>query len=144
MKPPDFNSRKKYPAVVQIHGGPRVLYGNAFFHEFQFLAALGFVICYSNPRGSQGYGEKFAAGNHKDWGNVDYKDIMAGVDYLGKKPYVDSKRLGVTGGSYGGYMTNWIVGHTNRFKAAITQRSVVDLKTLLLAGEFSADSGPEL
>lgn len=144
MKPPDFNSRKKYPAVVQIHGGPRVLYGNAFFHEFQFMAALGFVIFYSNPRGSQGYGEKFAAGNHKDWGNADYKDIMAGVDYLCKKPYVDSKRLGVTGGSYGGYMTNWIVGHTNRFKAAITGRSVVNFISFFGSSDIGYDDYREL
>ncbi len=139
IKPPNFNPKKKYPAIVEIHGGPRVLYGNAFFHEFQFLTALGFVVFYSNPRGSQGYGEKFAGGNHKDWGNVDYKDIMAGVDFLCMKPYVDAKRLGVTGGSYGGYMTNWIVGHTHRFRAAITGRSVVNLVSFFGSSDFGFD-----
>lgn len=143
LKPPNFKARRKYPAIVEIHGGPRTQYGNTFFHEFQLLAAKGYVVFYSNPRGSQGYGEEFAGAIVKDWGNLDYKDIMAGVDYLITKPYVESKRLGVTGGSYGGYMTNWIVGHTNRFKAAVTQRSVVNLVSFLGSSDFGYDDHRE-
>jgi dipeptidyl aminopeptidase/acylaminoacyl peptidase len=126
MKPPDFKPNRKYPAIVQIHGGPRTQYGFSFFHEFQLLAARGYVVFFSNPRGSQGYGEAFAGAIVGDWGNLDYKDVMVGTDELVKKPFVDPKRVGVTGGSYGGFMTNWIVGHTNRYRAAITGRSVVN------------------
>jgi len=129
LKPPGFKPTRKYPAIVEIHGGPRTQYGYTFFHEMQLLAAQGYVVFYCNPRGSQGYGEKFSGAIVNDWGNADYKDIMAGVEYLKKKKYINTKRLGVTGGSYGGYMTNWIIGHTNQFKAAVTQRSVVDLRS---------------
>jgi dipeptidyl aminopeptidase/acylaminoacyl peptidase len=127
LKPPNFNPKKKYPAIVEVHGGPRVQYGYVFMHEMQYLAGKGYVIFFCNPRGGQGYGEKFAGANVADWGNIDYKDIMAGTDYLCTKPYVDKNRVGITGGSYGGYMTNWVVGHTQRFKAAVTQRSISNL-----------------
>jgi dipeptidyl aminopeptidase/acylaminoacyl peptidase len=127
IKPPNFNPKRKYPAVVEVHGGPRVQYGNVFMYEFQYLAAKGYVVFYCNPRGSQGYGEKFAGCIVKAWGTYDYQDVMAGTDFLISKPYADKSRIGITGGSYGGYMTNWVVGHTNRFKAAVTQRSVVNL-----------------
>jgi dipeptidyl aminopeptidase/acylaminoacyl peptidase len=126
MKPAHFKPGRKYPAIVQIHGGPRAQYGVSFFHEFQLLAARGYVVFFSNPRGSQGYGEAFAGSIVGDWGNLDYQDIMAGTDLLCGKPYVNSRKVGVTGGSYGGFMTNWIVGHTSRFAAAITGRSVVN------------------
>jgi len=126
LKPPRMQKRK-YPAIVEIHGGPRMQYGNVFFHEFQLLTANGYVVFYTNPRGSQGRGEAFAGAIKGNWGELDYKDIMAGVDYLVKRQYVDPKKLGVTGGSYGGYMTNWIIGHTDRFKAAVTQRSLSNL-----------------
>lgn len=127
LKPPGFRTGRRYPAIVEIHGGPRAQYGFTFFHEMQMLAAKGYVVFYCNPRGSQGRGKDFAAAIVNAWGTVDYEDIMAGTDWLMRQPYVDTKRVGVTGGSYGGYMTNWIVGHTNRFKAAVTQRSVVSL-----------------
>jgi len=130
MKPPDFSPRRKYPSVLEIHGGPRVQYGNSFFHEFQVLAAAGFVVYFSNPRGGQGYGEKHADTITNAWGTVDFDDCMAFADYMEAKPYINKKRMGVTGGSYGGYMTNWIVGHTNRFAAAITQRSVVNMESM--------------
>jgi dipeptidyl aminopeptidase/acylaminoacyl peptidase len=93
-------------------------------HEFFYLAAQGYVVYFCNPRGSQGYGEKHAGIIWNNWGTIDYEDLMACADFMARKPYIDSKRMGVTGGSYGGYMTNWIVGHTDRFKAAVTQRSV--------------------
>jgi dipeptidyl aminopeptidase/acylaminoacyl peptidase len=127
LKPPAVAPDRKYPLILSIHGGPRAMYGNAFFHEFQALAAKGYVVLYANPRGSQGYGEKFADAITADWGNVDYKDLMAAADAASKLPYVDASRMGVCGGSYGGFMTNWIVGHTERFKAAVTERSLSNL-----------------
>lgn len=127
MKPFNFKKNRKYPAIVEVHGGPRAQYGNTLFHEMQYLAAKGYVVFYCNPRGSQGYGERFTKAIVGDWGTVDYEDVMAGTDYLCSLPYVNPKRVGITGGSYGGYMTSWVVGHTNRFKAAVTQRSVTNL-----------------
>jgi dipeptidyl aminopeptidase/acylaminoacyl peptidase len=127
LKPPGFDASRKYPLILQIHGGPRAQYGNAFFHEFQLLAAEGYLVLYTNPPGSQGYGEAFAGSIREDWGNRDYADLMKSVDEACRLPFVDATRLGVCGGSYGGYMTNWIVGHTDRFKAAITMRSVTNL-----------------
>jgi len=115
---------KQSPIVLEIHGGPRTAYGHCFMLEFQLLAANGFVVAYTNPRGSAAYGEEFASAIPKNWGDRDYRDIMESADYLVKIGVADPGRLGVTGGSYGGYMTNWIVGHTDRFKAAVTQRSI--------------------
>ena len=141
LKPPNADRGRKYPMVLEIHGGPRIQYGACFFHEFQVLAGAGFYVLFSNPRGAQGYGEAFTRSIVQDWGGPDYEDLMRVVDEaLRRYPEIDPERLGVTGGSYGGYMTNWIVGHTDRFKAAVTHRSVVDIKTLLLAGDFSDDS----
>lgn len=140
MKPTNFKPGRKYPATVQIHGGPRAQYGFSFFHEFQLLAARGYVVYFSNPRGSQGYGEAFAGAIVGDWGNLDYQDVMAGTDYLCAKPYINPKKIGVTGGSYGGFMTNWIVGHTNRYAAAITGRSVVNQYSM----SGSSDIGHEV
>lgn len=114
--------RGRRPLILEIHGGPHALYGNAFFHEFQVLSAQGYHVVYSNPRGSKGYGERFCGEIAGGWGNLDYQDLMAAVDLIVQRPDVDAERLGVAGGSYGGFMTNWIVGHTDRFKAAITMR----------------------
>ena len=130
VKPPDFDPHRKYPLILEIHGGPHTQYGNAFFHEFQFLAARGYVVLYTNPRGSKGYGEAFTAAIRGDWGEPEMNDFMAGIDYVIAQGYVDPERLGVTGGSYGGFMTNWIVGHTDRFKAAVTQRSVTNMMSM--------------
>ena len=127
LKPPDFDPHRKYPLILQIHGGPHTQYGNAFFHEFQFLAARGYVVLYTNPRGSKGYGEAFTAAIRGDWGTPELGDLMAGVDYAVARGYVNPERLGVTGGSYGGFMTNWVVSHTDRFKAAVTQRCVTNM-----------------
>ncbi|MEZ5360371.1 MAG: S9 family peptidase [Candidatus Zixiibacteriota bacterium] len=139
VTPPNFSKTKKYPGLLEIHGGPRAQYGFTFYHEMLYLASQGFVVFYTNPRGGQGRGETFAGTIVGDWGTIDYSDCMAAADYLEKLPYVNGKRMGVTGGSYGGYMTNWIVGHTNRFKAAVTQRSVVDLKSFFGSSDIGYD-----
>jgi len=131
VTPPRFNRKRKYPAILEIHGGPRVQYGFTFFHEMNYLASKGYVVFYTNPRGGSGRGETFAAAISGGWGEIDYFDCMAAADYLESRPFVNAKRMGVTGGSYGGYMTNWIVGHTNRFRAAVTQRSVVNLESFV-------------
>jgi dipeptidyl aminopeptidase/acylaminoacyl peptidase len=123
MKPRAYRGGR-VPAVIEIHGGPRTAYGHCFMFEFQLLAANGFAVVFTNPRGSTAYGEKFAATILANYGDRDYKDIMEALDYLIKARVVDETRLGVAGGSYGGYMTNWIVGHTDRFKAAVTERSI--------------------
>jgi dipeptidyl aminopeptidase/acylaminoacyl peptidase len=125
MKPAGWEAGKKYPMVLSIHGGPAGMYGFDWFHEFQVYAARGWAVFFTNPRGSTGYGEKFERGIEMNWGANDYADVMAGVDaILAKYAWIDRDRLGVTGGSYGGYLTNWIVSHTNRFKAAVTLRSI--------------------
>jgi dipeptidyl aminopeptidase/acylaminoacyl peptidase len=125
VKPVGWQPGKKYPMVLVIHGGPEGMFGVDWYHEFQVYAAKGYAVFFCNPRGSTGYGEKFERGEINNWGGMDYQDFMAGVDAALKQyPWVDSDDLGVTGGSYGGYMTNWIVGHTNRFKAAVALRSV--------------------
>jgi len=125
MRPADAPKGGRIPTVLEIHGGPHAAYGNAFFHEFQLLCAQGYGVIYLNPRGSQGYGQAFTAATRHDWGGKDYADLMRGVDYcLATFPWIDPDRLGVAGGSYGGFMTNWIVGHTPRFRAAVTMRSI--------------------
>jgi dipeptidyl aminopeptidase/acylaminoacyl peptidase len=127
MPPVGYQPGYQYPAILEIHGGPHSAYGEAFFHEFQVLAALGYAVVFTNPRGSQGYGQAFTSATRNDWGGRDYEDIMAGLDAaLARFPFLDAERLGVAGGSYGGYMTNWIVGHTTRFKAAVTMRSIAN------------------
>lgn len=124
MKPVDFEEGKKYPAILNIHGGPKTVYGEIFFHEMQYWANEGYVVFFCNPRGSDGRGNEFADIRGK-YGTIDYEDIMNFTDLvLEKYPFIDGERLGVAGGSYGGFMTNWIIGHTNRFKAAVSQRSI--------------------
>jgi len=127
MKPVGFEPGRKYPMILQIHGGPHAMYSNAMMHEFQLMAARGYVVVYTNPRGSAGYGEDFTTYTHMAWGEKDMPDVMAAVDWAIEQGYVDENRLGVTGGSYGGYMTLWVIGHTDRFKAAVTQRCVSNL-----------------
>lgn len=131
LKPPFFQETEKYPLVLEIHGGPHAVYGNCYHHEFQCLAANGYVVLYTNPRGSHGYGEKFVQACVGDWGGKDYEDLMKAVDFVETLPYIDKRQEFVTGGSYGGIMTNWIVGHTNRFKAAVTQRSICNLHSMM-------------
>jgi dipeptidyl aminopeptidase/acylaminoacyl peptidase len=125
VKPLGWQEGRKYPLILSIHGGPAAMYGVDWFHEFQVYAAKGWAVFYANPRGSTGYGQKFERGIENEWGGKDYVDVMNGVEaVLQKHPWVDRDRLGVTGGSYGGFLTNWIVGHTNLFKAAVTLRSL--------------------
>ena len=125
VKPLGWQPGKKYPMVLVIHGGPEEMFGVDWFHEFQVYAAKGWAVFFCNPRGSTGYGEKFERGVINNWGSMDYQDVMAGVDAAIKQyPWIDTNMLGVTGGSYGGYLTNWIVSHTNRFKAAVTLRAI--------------------
>ncbi|HEY3025632.1 MAG TPA: S9 family peptidase [Pyrinomonadaceae bacterium] len=127
VKPIAFQEGKKYPLILSVHGGPAGMYGVDWYHEFQVYAAKGYAVLFTNPRGSTGYGQKFERAIVNEWGGKDYVDVMNGVDEALKRyPWIDADRLGVTGGSYGGFMTNWIVGHTDRFKAAVTLRSVVN------------------
>src|SRR5690606_26878106 len=126
LKPPSFDASKKYPLIVEIHGGPHTAYGNTYTHEFQWMAAKGYVVLYTNPRGSSNYGQEFGNIIQYRYPGDDAKDIMAGVDWLLKQGYVDAGRMGVTGGSGGGLLTNWIVTPTTRFKAAVSQRDISD------------------
>jgi dipeptidyl aminopeptidase/acylaminoacyl peptidase len=125
MKPVGWQAGRKYPMILTIHGGPAGQFGFDWYHEFQVYASHGWAVFFTNPRGSTGYGEQFERGIELNWGGNDYVDVMNGVDaILAKYSWIDQDRLGVTGGSYGGFMTNWIVSHTNRFKAAVTLRSI--------------------
>jgi dipeptidyl aminopeptidase/acylaminoacyl peptidase len=138
MKPRGFAARKKYPLVLEVHGGPEAMYSWSFFHEFQLLAARGYGVLFTNPRGSKGYGEAFTARIFADWGNQDYFDCMAAVDAATALGWVDARRLGVTGGSYGGFMTAWLVGHTDRFAAAVATRGCYNFSSFY----GTSDIGP--
>lgn len=126
LKPRDFDPKKSYPGILDIHGGPKTVYGEVFYHEMQFWANEGYFVFFCNPRGGDGRGNEFADLRGK-YGSIDYDDIMAFCDEVQTKyPQLDKKRLAVTGGSYGGFMTNWIIGHTDRFAAAASQRSIAN------------------
>ena len=128
LKPQDHDPDRLYPTVMEIHGGPHAQYGWTFFHELQVLAGMGYVVFYMNPRGSDGYGERFRRDVVRDWAGKDYIDLMSSLDQVIERTgYIDTNRLGVGGGSYGGYMTNWIIGQTNRFSAAVAMRSISNL-----------------
>lgn len=137
LKPPGFDARKKYPSILEIHGGPLTQYGKLFMHEFYYLAANGYVVYFCNPRGGRGYGESHAGAIWGAWGTVDYADLMAFADYMEQQPYIDRERMGVTGGSYGGYMTLWIIGHTDRFRAAVAQRVVSNFVSMWGSSDFN-------
>ena len=143
LKPHDFDANRTYPLVVEIHGGPNTQYGYGFFHEMQMLAAEGYVVLYTNPRGSCGYGYEFADAVRGAWGEKDSYDILNGIDTLLKRGYIDEQRLGVTGGSYGGFMTNWLIGHDQRFKVAITDRCVSNIASMFGASDVGWDLGYE-
>jgi dipeptidyl aminopeptidase/acylaminoacyl peptidase len=136
MKPIDYIEPRRYPAVLEIHGGPHTQYGWAFFHEFQLLAAQGYAVVYSNPRGSKGYGEEFCKAIQGDWGNKDWDDIQTVTRWMQHQPYIHPGQMSVMGGSYGGYMTNWVIGHTNDFRCAITDRCVSNMVSMAGNSDF--------
>ena len=125
MRPVGFREDERYPLILTIHGGPHAMYGETFFHEFQILAGKGYGILYVNPRGSLGYGQTFVNAVRGDYGGNDMRDLMHALDVIiEREPWIDASRLAVMGGSYGGFMTNWIIGHSDRFRVAITDRSI--------------------
>jgi dipeptidyl aminopeptidase/acylaminoacyl peptidase len=136
LKPPGFDASKKYPLILEIHGGPHSAYGHTFTHEFQWMAAKGYVVLFTNPRGSSNYGQEFGNIIQFRYPGDDHKDLMAGVDEILKKGYVDEARMGVTGGSGGGLLTNWVVTQTTRFKAAVSQRDISDWTNFWYTSDF--------
>jgi len=136
LKPPDFDSSKKYPLILEIHGGPHAAYGNVYTHEFQWMAAKGYVVLFTNPRGSTSYGQEFGNIIQYHYPGDDFKDLMAGVDELLKRGYIDANRMGVTGGSGGGLLTNWTITQTQRFKAAVAQRDIADWYGFWFTADF--------
>jgi dipeptidyl aminopeptidase/acylaminoacyl peptidase len=137
QKPPDFDPQKKYPLILNIHGGPHAAYGWVFDHEFQWMAAKGYIVLYVNPRGSTSYGQEFGNIIQYHYPGDDYRDLMAGVDELLKRGYVDPKKLGVTGGSGGGVLTNWAITHTDRFAAAVSQRDISNWASWWYTADFT-------
>jgi len=137
QKPPDFDPKKKYPMILNIHGGPHAAYGWVFDHEFQWMAAKGYVVLYINPRGSTSYGQDFGNIIQYHYPGDDYRDLMVGVDQLLKRGYVDPKKLGVTGGSGGGVLTDWTVTQTDRFAAAVSQRDISNWASWWYTADFT-------
>jgi dipeptidyl aminopeptidase/acylaminoacyl peptidase len=137
VKPVGFEKGKKYPMIVEIHGGPHTAYGHILYHEMLWMGAKGYVVLFVNPRGSTSYGQDFANVIQYKYPGDDYKDIMAGVDEVLKRGYVDEKKMGVTGGSGGGLLTNWTVTQTDRFAAAVSQRSVADWYAFWNTADFT-------
>ncbi|MDQ2923495.1 MAG: S9 family peptidase, partial [Candidatus Dormibacteraeota bacterium] len=128
LKPNHLDASKVHPMVMEVHGGPHAQYGWTFFHELQILAGMGYVVLYVNPRGSDGYGERFRREVVRDWGGKDFLDLMSALDQIIERTsYIDTSRMGIGGGSYGGYMTNWVIGQTARFSAAVSMRSISNL-----------------
>lgn len=137
MKPAFFEKGKRYPMLLEIHGGPAAMWGPGeatMWHEFQFFASQGFAVVFSNPRGSGGYGRAFQRANYQDWGDGPAGDVLAVASAAARLPWIDPEQQVVTGGSYAGYLTAWIVAHDHRFKAAVAQRGVYDLQTFLGEG----------
>jgi len=137
QRPPGFDKAKKYPLILNIHGGPHAAYGFVFAHEFQWMAAKGYVVLYPNPRGSTSYGQDFGNVIQYHYPGDDYKDLMIGVDETIKRGFIDEKKLGVTGGSGGGLLTNWVVGHTDRFAAAVSQRDIASWADWWYTADFT-------
>ena len=137
QKPPGFDPTKKYPLILNIHGGPHAAYGYIFEHEFQWMAAKGYVVLYPNPRGSTSYGQDFGNIIQYKYPGDDFKDLMAGVDEVVRRGGIDEKKMGVTGGSGGGLLTNWVVGHTDRFAAGVAQRDIADWANWWYTADFT-------
>jgi acylaminoacyl-peptidase len=138
MKPLDDGSRTTRPVVLYIHGGPQAAYGWSFFHEMQWLAGKGIGVLLINPHGSSSYGEEHETHIYGAWGKDDFQDVMAAADFVSSLDWVDSARVGIAGGSYGGYMTSWAIGHTDRFPVAVVERAL----TNMLSFVGTTDSGP--
>ncbi len=137
QRPPDFDPSKKYPLILNIHGGPHSAYGWIFSHEFQWMAARGYLVLYPNPRGSTSYGQEFGNVIQYRYPGDDHKDLMAGVDEVIRRGWADPQRLGVTGGSGGGLLTNWVVTQTDRFRAAVSQRDIADWSAFWYTADFT-------
>ena len=137
QKPPGFDPTKKYPLILDIHGGPHAAYGYIFEHEFQWMAAKGYVVLYPNPRGSTSYGQQFGNVIQYQYPGDDFKDLMAGVDEVVRRGGIDEKKMGVTGGSGGGLLTNWVVGHTDRFAAGVAQRDIANWTDWWYTADFT-------
>ena len=137
QKPPRFDPKNHYPLILNVHGGPHAAYGWTFSHEFQWMAARGYVVLYPNPRGSGSYGAEFGNCIQHRYPGDDHKDLMAGVDELIRRGYVDPKKLGITGGSGGGLLTNWAITQTDRFAAAVAQRSIADWSAWWYASDLT-------
>jgi dipeptidyl aminopeptidase/acylaminoacyl peptidase len=137
MKPTNLETGKKYPLLLNMHGGPTAMWGPgeaSMWHEFQYMCSQGYGIVYANPRGSGGYGKDFQSANYQDWGTGPAEDVLAATTDAAKEAWVDTARQVITGGSYAGYLTAWIVGHDHRFKAAFAQRGVYELTTFMGEG----------
>ena len=142
VTPPDFDPAKKYPLILEIHGGPWAAYGPSFSTDYQLYASAGYVVLYANPRGSTSYGQEFADQIDKNYPGNDYDDLMSAVDAAIATGHIDPNNLFVTGGSGGGVLTAWIVGKTDRFRAAATQKPVIDLASFALTTDFAAGFSP--
>jgi acylaminoacyl-peptidase len=138
VTPPGFDPSKKYPMILEIHGGPFAMYGPSFAYEIQAYAAAGYVVFYTNPRGSTGYGQEFGNSIHHDYPNHDYEDLMSGVDAVIEKGSIDTENLFVTGGSGGGVLTAWIIGKTDRFKASVVAKPVINWTSFVLHADNPA------
>ena len=137
QRPPDFDATKKYPLILNIHGGPHAAYGFTFDHEFQWMAATGYIVLYPNPSGSTSYGQEFGNIIQYRYPGDDHKDLMAGVDAVIARGWADPEKLGITGGSGGGVLTNYAITQTDRFKAAVSQRSIADWSAWWYTGDFT-------
>ncbi len=142
LKPPGFDPSRRYPLILDVHGGPNGFYGPDFSYVQQMLASHGFLVVFANPRGSSSYGRNFTQQVSGDWGGGDYEDLMAVVDEVLKRPYADPERTGIFGYSYGGYMTSWTIGQTDRFKAAVCGAPVFDLESQYGTSDIGHAWGP--
>ncbi len=141
MLPPDFDPTQKYPLILEIHGGPNGAFLDAFMPDHHLMATNGYVVLAVNPRGSSTYGMDFMTAVFDDWGGEDYEDIMAAVDEMASRPYIDADRMGLHGYSYGGFMTTWAIGHTNRFKAAVAGAPVTNLSSFYGTSDIGVSFG---
>jgi dipeptidyl aminopeptidase/acylaminoacyl peptidase len=136
LLPPRGHESGKHPLIAYIHGGPPLAHGEAFFFEYQYLANQGYGVFFPNIHGSSSYGRAYQTSIMADWGNLDYQDVLAGVDAAASRPWVDRERLGIAGGSYGGYMTSWVVSHDHRFRAAVVERVLSNFVSFFGTSDF--------